>query len=266
MSDDPALEAPRHGELHRGFGYELFIAALSVLSILNLILLYVIEDAALDSVLYVINVVLTVIFFTDFLLRFTSAQSKSRYFFREFGWADLLASLPFQQAKILRLFRLVKVTRLIEDQGGKGLVRSVIAHRAQSALLTLVLVAILMLEFGSLWMLRLEQDVPGANISNASDSLWYIIVTMATVGYGDEYPITNAGRVLGSLIILIGVGIFGTLTGYLANVFLSPVKKSKPQAAGSPDDVQQQLARLKDMVAQQQAAIAELEGLVNRGK
>jgi len=71
-------------------------------------------------------------------------------------------------------------------------------------------------------MLHLEKNAPGANITTASDALWYVIVTMSTVGYGDQYPVTNPGREMGSFIIVIGVGIFGTLTGYLANIFLTP--------------------------------------------
>ena len=84
---------------------------------------------------------------------------------------------------------------------------------------------ILVLEFGSLEMLHVEQNAPGANITTASDALWYTIVTISTVGYGDQYPVTNAGRIVGALIIVVGVGIFGTFTGYLANLFLSPRKK-----------------------------------------
>ena len=53
---------------------------------------------------------------------------------------------------------------------------------------------ILVLQFGSLAMLDLEQDAPDANITTASDALWYTIVTISTVGYGDQYPVTNPGR------------------------------------------------------------------------
>ena len=90
----------------------------------------------------------------------------------------------------------------------------------------LLFIGILVLEFGSLLMLHLEADVEGANITDASDALWYIIVTMSTVGYGDQYPITNPGRVVGVVIIVVGVGIFGTLTGYLANLFLGPKRRA----------------------------------------
>ena len=58
----------------------------------------------------------------------------------------------------------------------------------------------------------------------ASDALWYTIVTISTVGYGDQYPVTNPGRIVGVVIIVVGVGIFGTFTGYLANLFLAPRK------------------------------------------
>lgn len=256
-------EALELGEI-KNTGYEIFIAALSVLSIINLVLLYVLRDPTLDAVLYVINILLTLIFLSDFLYRFFTVESKQHYFFRNFGWADLLASLPFQQVKILRLFRLVKVGRLLEDKGAKGIARSLLRDRAGSALLSLLLIAILMLEFGSLLMLRVESPVPGANITSASDAIWYIIVTMSTVGYGDEYPISNAGRVLGTVIIIIGVGIFGTLTGYLANLFLAP-RRAKAQGEAEVTEVptvQSRIAELRALITQQQAAVAELEAMI----
>jgi hypothetical protein len=139
--------------------------------------------------------------------------------------------------------------------------RALIKDRAETALLMLLLVGILVLEFGSLQMLRLEQAADGANITSASDALWYVIVTMATVGYGDQFPITNPGRLLGTMIIVVGVGIFGTLTGYLANLFLSPPERKQED---QPTDLDLRLQELKDLSARQAQAIAELETLVQR--
>jgi voltage-gated potassium channel len=211
-------------------GYEIFIAALSILSIVNLLLLYLVQVEALDSVLYVMNGVLSVILFLDFCQRFRTAESRSDYFWRNFGWADLLASLPFPSLKILRVFRLGRVYRLLKQYGARNIGRSLLKERAGSALLSLLFVAILVLEFGSLWMLRLEARSPDANITTASDAIWYVIVTISTVGYGDQFPVTNAGRILGATIIVLGVAIFGTLTGYLANLFLSPTKGEQAAA------------------------------------
>src|SRR5262249_55269954 len=98
-----------------------------------------------------------------------------------------------------------------------------------------------------------------ANITTASDACWYVIVTISTVGYGDKYPVTNAGRILGSIIIVVGVGIFGTFTGYLATTFLS--SKDKPSEA-PPTDARRQVARLKELVAQQQVAVDQVEVLL----
>jgi voltage-gated potassium channel len=106
-------------------------------------------------------------------------------------------------------------------------------------------------------MLAIEPQSPEANITTAQDALWYMVATLSTVGYGDQYPVTTQGRLLGAFVILTGVGIFGTLTGYLANFFLSPKKKQKPQDELS--DIRSQLHAIKALSAQQQDAIAALE-------
>jgi voltage-gated potassium channel len=229
----------------------------------NIVLLYAIEDPHLDSVLMAMNVLLSAVFLADFTYRLLTAESKARYFFRDFGWADLLASLPFQQAKILRVFRLVRVFRLLRAHGAKTIVRSLVRDRAGSALLTLLLMGILVLEFGSLEILNLEQDAPGANIVSGSDAIWYVIVTISTVGYGDQFPVTNGGRLFGALIIVIGVGIFGTFTGYLANLFLAP-KAAPPSTDAEPpaDEVPSTARRLEALLAQQRTTLDEIDALL----
>lgn len=217
------MSAPR-SEL-KNIGYEIFIGALSLLSIVNLVLVAVARgDGDLQNVLLAMDAIFSVVFLIDFTYRLTTAPSRKDYFFRHFGWADLLASLPLAQLKFLRIFRLVRVFRLMRGVGGRSVLRTLVRDRAGSALFTLLLTGILVLQFGSLLMLRIESDAPGANITTASDSLWYTVVTISTVGYGDQYPVTTAGRIVGAIIIVVGVAIFGTFTGYLANLFLSPRK------------------------------------------
>ncbi|MCU1479871.1 MAG: Ion channel [Subtercola sp.] len=214
--------AKQRSEL-KNTGYEIFIGILSILSIVNLVLVYaVFHDESLQTVLGVMNGLFSLIFLGDFTYRIVTAPSRGAYFFKHFGWADLLASLPFPQFKILRVFRLIRVYRLLKQVGIKTIWRTLVKDRAGSALMVLLLLGILVLEFGSLTMLYIEKDAPGANITTASDAIWYIIVTISTVGYGDTYPVTNLGRLGGAVIIVIGVGIFGTFTGYLATVFLTP--------------------------------------------
>lgn len=245
-------------------GYEIFIGILSILSILNLVLVLIVRQQSLDTVLGVMNGLFSLIFLVDFTYRILTAPSATAYFFRHFGWADLLASLPFAQLKILRIFRLIRVYRLLRDVGIRAIGRTLIKDRAGSALYVLLLMGILVLQFGSLTMLALEQNADGANITSASDALWYTIVTISTVGYGDQYPVTDLGRLCGVVIIVVGVGIFGTFTGYLATVFLAPQKtdaESPADATAEPsvDTIETLRARL----AASEATMAELRRLLN---
>jgi voltage-gated potassium channel len=255
-TQEQAEEAGSEGNL----GYEIFMASLSILSIVNLALLIFVRDANLADVIMVMNLILTLIFLLDFIVRFIKAPSKKEYMGRGAGWADLISALPFQQTNILRLFRLIRVYRLIRTYGMRRVGQALVKERAETALLMLLLIGMLVLEFGSLEMLRLEQNVEGANINSASDALWYVIVTMATVGYGDQFPITDPGRIMGTFIIVVGVGIFGTLTGYLANLFLTPTRRRREKE----DSLIRRVEDLKEINARQQSAIQELEELLRK--
>ncbi|MBM7503981.1 ion transporter [Agromyces aurantiacus] len=274
--------ARKRSEL-KSTGYEIFIGALSVLSIVNLVLMYVVEDDALDTVLALMNGLCSVIFLIDFVYRLATAPQRGAYFFRHYGWADLLASLPLAQVKILRVFRLVRVYRLLADLGPRTVLRTLIRDRAGSALYALLIMGVLVLEFGSLIMLAVEQDAPDANITSGSDAVWYTMVTISTVGYGDRYPVTDFGRVIGGVIIVIGVGIFGTFTGYLANLFLAPRKAAEPEEAeaveepaGAPvEAVREQAPALDEAVEavppgaraeEPEAVLAEVRALLTRSE
>jgi voltage-gated potassium channel Kch len=245
----------------KGIGYELFIGALSILSIINLILMMVIRnDGSLETVLMIINGIMFPIFLGDFLYRFYTSEDRSNYFFRGFGWADLLSSLPFQQVKIFRVFRIWRVIRLFMEFGVRNLVREFVTHRAENALLTVGFLVLCVLEFGSLAVLAAELNSPDANITDASDAIWWAYVTITTVGYGDRYPVTNWGRIVGIFVMTAGVGLFGTLSGFLANSFLAPPKpKEEETPATDADTPKARLAQLKRMIEAQEKATADLK-------
>jgi voltage-gated potassium channel len=246
----------------KSIGYEIFIGILSILSIVNLVLLYAAQDESLDTVLRAMNALFSMIFIADFLFRIFTAPSAGAYFFKHFGWADLLASVPLAQFKILRVFRLARVYRLLRDVGIHTVGRALLKDRAGSSLYILLIMGIFVLEFGSLAVLSVEQNAPGANITSASDSLWYTIVTISTVGYGDQYPVTDAGRMIGTGIIVVGVGIFGTFTGYLANFFLAPKKKDSAPPVKAADTSPATVERLRLSLEESEAKLAEIRKLL----
>jgi Ion transport protein len=210
-----------NGEVLLSPAWEVFVLGISMLSVFNLAFVILVRSADLDQVFVIMDGILTVVFILDLLRRLTVAQDRGRYMRKGYGWIDALAAFP-----VLRVLRLLRIARMLIVMGRLGgplnAFKAFFSNRAAGGLLSVLLVAFLVLEFGSLAILAVERGQPGANIETASDAVWYTLVTMATVGYGDYYPTSEPGRLIGSLIIVVGVGVFGTLTGFLANAFLAP--------------------------------------------
>jgi voltage-gated potassium channel len=220
----PWNEQTPDGQVLLSMPWEIFVLGVAVLSIANLFLGLVLRNPDLDQVIWVIDLLLIVVFVIDLLQRLRIATDRRAYMVRGWGWLDAIGTIPL--LRFFRLLRIIRVMRIVGRMGGLGSALKVFfANRAAGGLLFVLLLAIYVLELGSLAVLAAERSDPEANIRTASDAVWYTIVTMSTVGYGDRYPVTELGRLVGALIIVIGVGVFGTFTGFLANAFLSPSRE-----------------------------------------
>ena len=216
---EPAPNRADRGDL-RSTTYEFFIFAVSVLSIANLAILAVIEFRSQPWWLVsFIDAALTIIFVIDFTLRFTSATSKRAYMRHGGGVFDLLACVP--GLRIFRVFRIVRAIRIVRSLGGPRVLRELRTGIASGTLYFVVFIGIFVLEVVGLLELYFEEDAPGANITTAGDALWWGYVTATTVGYGDYYPVTAGGRLSGLVMLTVGVALFATFSGFLANTFLT---------------------------------------------
>jgi voltage-gated potassium channel len=226
MVDDNTLEKKLiEAGFTRAMSYEIFMFAISLLSYINLILLLVLSEGESTRVIFLVDILIAAIFFVDFTSRFLSAKDKRKYFFRQFGWADLLSSIPLSLFNIFRAFRIGRLIRVIRRSGGKNVIRLLVAKIPEAALYGVFFLILVVLEFGSIGVLMAESGDPNANIKTASDALWWVYVSITTVGYGDRYPVTNLGRMVGVFTLTVGVGLFGVVTAYIANAFLG--KKTK---------------------------------------
>ena len=111
-----------------------------------------------------------------------------------------------------------------------------------------VLAAMIVLVVTSVMVLQLESRSADANITSGGDALWWALVTITTVGYGDFFPVTPAGRITAFFVMLAGVGIIGALASILASILVSAPDKAEAEAgAGSDDDgaVQRELAEIR---------------------
>jgi voltage-gated potassium channel len=228
--------------------FDLFVLGVSVLSLLNILLVLAPLSDPVTNVVLIIDGVLCLVFLGDFLLRFQRAPVKRMYLIRDKGWLDLLGSLPLPGLRLARIFRVIHSGRVAGHFGLRGIWRTFNADRAGSALLGTLFLAIIVLQFGSMLMLGAEADREGTNIKTASDALWWSYVTVTTVGYGDLYPVTNQGRVVGIAMLTIGIGLFGVLTGYITNALLAPKRPKPDQRVDDSSDIRAEMEELKRLV------------------
>ena len=215
MSDDPS-------RAHSGV-YQLFMLVLCLLALAALAA----ETAmtltpATRQILHYADTAVCVLFFGDFCVQLARAPNRWPHFAR-WGWIDLLSSIPMIDAlRVGRVARVLRVLRVLRGvRSTKLLAEFVLERRAKGAFLAASLLSLLLIVLGSIAILQFEA-VPGANIASADDAVWWAIVTLTTVGYGDRFPITPEGRIVAALLMTAGIGLFGTFSGFVASWFLRP--------------------------------------------
>lgn len=251
---NPATNEGENREL-KGVGYEVFILLLSILSVFNLVLTAIgtffgRQGPALD-VVFAMDTIITPFFVFDFFYRLLTASSKGGYFFRGWGWADLLAVIPM--FRIFRVFRIIRVVRLLTVYGPRRFLADLIEARAAATFLLTIFLVILVLEVAGASIYYVEQRDVQANIGSAGDAIWWGLVTITTVGYGDRYPVTPEGRIIGTFLLMSGIGLFSVLTGFIANVFLAP--PSRPRVVPPPEDPRAMIVAVRALLAEQEERV-----------
>lgn len=217
--------------------FQLFILVIS---------LYVIGAIAADLVfeltpqvqqlLQYMDYVVCVFFFIDFCKRFASAPSKLEYM--KWGWIDLLACIPagwFQGARLFRVVQVLRVLRAIKSM--EMIWRLLFRNRAEGVFASAATATVLLVAFGAITMLMVESPNPDSPINTADEALWWAIVTVTTVGYGDFYPITTLGRVVAVLLMVGGVGLFGSFAAYISSIFIADGSEQDARAARAQRDM-----------------------------
>jgi voltage-gated potassium channel len=137
------------------------------------------------------------------------------------AFLHLVVPIPTDWLRVLRLLRLLKITRYAP---GLTLFAAVL-HNEARALLATLLVVLVLLVLESAVMYTLERETQPKVFASIPHSMWWAIVTIATVGYGDMVPMTPAGRAFGGLVMVIGIAVFAVPAGILATGFANEIRK-----------------------------------------
>jgi len=220
-----------------GNSYNIFILVLTLFSLAVMVVLLMPLDDDTRQLLTLYDNVICVIFLGDFAMNLAGSRPRRAYLVGQRGWLDLLGSIPsvgvFQLGALLRLARLSRLARigkLLSGKNRKALVADVLHNRGQYATFITILLAGMVLSVASVLVLQLESGDPDANIKTGGDAIWWGIVTITTVGYGDFYPVTFLGRLTGVSVMVAGIGIIGALASILASMLVSPSTPEEPSA------------------------------------
>jgi len=232
--------------------YDLILMILAILSIIIVIFMVTIsEDEGLYRLLRVLDSLIALVFLADFIARFSRVTDRKQYFFRQLGWLDLLGGIPLNGAGVVRVARLIRGLRALRHTNAREFFASLRDHLAQNTLVFAIFMALLAVFAASAAVLAFESGATSANIHTAPEAIWWSFVTIATVGYGDYYPVTTAGRITGILLMFVGVGIFGVLSAFLANAFISPRRNSSQISSNELAEIKQELVELRQMITSQ---------------
>lgn len=148
---------------------------------------------------------------------------------------DLLAILPFylpfvgidlRFLRILRVFRIFRLLKMARYTNAFSLIKNVLNEKKEELLVTLIFIIIILVIVSTL-MFYAERDAQPEAFASIPRALWWGVVTLTTVGYGDVYPITVGGKILGGVITLLGIGLIALPSGILASGYTEQVQKKK---------------------------------------
>ncbi|MBQ8063402.1 MAG: ion transporter [Clostridia bacterium] len=228
-------------------GYDVLSFILIILNVIASILFtFDYTELHYGTLLHWVEAVSVAFFAIDYVLRIWTApllfpQDRTRtairkYMFSFWGIVDLVSFLPYylpfffpQGAAVFRFFRVMRLFRLFRINAyydSLATITSVLKSRKQQLLSSIFIILVLMLS-ASLMMYSIEHDAQPEVFRNALSGIWWASSALLTIGYGDMYPVTVLGKVLGMIIEFLGVGMVAIPTGIISAGFVEQYQRIK---------------------------------------
>jgi voltage-gated potassium channel len=185
---------------------------------------------------------LWVILLVEYVVRLVVTPDRRGYLKRRWVEPATVAVPPLQG---WRLVGIEKMSLLLRE--GELRVEAVLRHHS---LFRVLIAAAATLFLGAWLVLLFEEHAKGSNIHDYGDALWWAIVTVTTVGYGDRFPVSEGGRAVAVILMLLGIGLIGVLTATVASVFVKEhTDANKEEFRKGHADLGQQLSQISDRLA-----------------
>lgn len=206
-------------------------------------------------ILFGIIFISSIFFAIEYIFRLLSApamhpeqsflKSRIAYAFSFYGIIDFIAMLPSALAfpyigtdvahivilpYVLTIFKLIRYSRSFRMIGE-------VLEMVKDELVTAYSACCILITFSAILMYHVEHRAQPEAFSNIGDSFWWAVVTFTTVGYGDIYPITPLGKILGGVISMIGIAMIAIPTGIISSAFINIMQRKKNQKLNNTDDV-----------------------------
>jgi voltage-gated potassium channel len=220
-----------------GKAFDLFIQSLIIFSLLC----FTIETLPNLSentrrILKLSEIITVGIFTVEYLLRILVADRKLKFIFSFFGLIDLFAILPFyitsgidlRSIRVFRLFRLFRAFKLFRYSNALRRLKDAFIEVKEELILFFIATGFL-LYIASVGIYYCENSAQPEQFNSIFHCLWWAVVTLTTVGYGDVYPITVGGKIFTSIIAILGIGVVAVPTGLLASALTTIIKDKDPE-------------------------------------
>ncbi|WBW99561.1 potassium channel family protein [Oceanirhabdus sp. W0125-5] len=209
--------------------YEVTINIVAVFIVIHTVMGFLGYELFTNTKIYrLIELLIYLIFTVDYIYRVKTAKNKKAFIKNNIF--DLLAIIPF--SSVFRIFRIIRAVKLIKKSKIK-----IIMNRIKQFINTnsfyYVLYGTLILVFvGGYALYRFEE---GKSLHSLWDGIWTAFVTITTVGYGDYAPVTVLGRITAMILMLIGIGFLGMLTGTISTYFINKRKSDLLESKNEDD-------------------------------
>ena len=222
-------------DLKNNARFEIVMSVAVIASIVIMALETFALPTGLKEALFVADALLSLAFVAEYLFRVATAENKRAYITSFYGIIDLVAIFPilvhaFASARVIRLLRVLRVIRLLKLKRYNDALdryRRALKLIAAEATLFTGVAFVFIISFAFL-IYEVEHELQPDKYGNIFDSVWWAVISLTTVGYGDVYPITIAGRMLTLAMVLTGMGIVAVPTALLTSA-LSRVHDGEPE-------------------------------------